>query len=776
MSAILIIVESPSKCKKIEEYLGENYKCIATCGHIYELTDLEDIDMQTFNAKYILIKSKNTTIEYLKKEIKKTNEIILATDRDAEGERIAFDICDLFNLSVETTKRIVFNEITKEALQKSIQNPSKINIDLVKSQKTRQILDLLIGFNITPQLWKYISVKGNVPLSAGRCQTPTLRLIYDNYLELNTNVGEKYYKTTGYFTKLCIPFELNKDFTNKEDVAFFLEQCVHHKHIFNISEPKKIEKTPPKPLITSTLQQKANNELHYSIKDTMKLCQELYESGKITYMRTETKKYSSYFLEQVSKYLKEEWNMLPASKEALNELDISNELTNHEGIRPTNIKINEYTFKKNNVPEDFKKLSNKAIKLYFLIWRHSIQSCMDNAVYYQINASITAFNNYEFKYTTEKICKENWIFFEHLKTENRDKPFNLLENLILSSKKSCEVKYLKITSQENIKHLKTHYSEALLVNKLEQLGIGRPSTFSLLVEKIQEREYVKKQNIIGKEMECFNFVLEENKLENNKIIKVYGEEKNKLIIQPLGILVVEFLINYYNEIFNYDYTKNMEFFLDEIEKKIKQPFDICFSCNNELLKCKSKLEGIKKYQLRIDENNVFMVGKNGPVIKNTDKEGHIHFNSVKEDIDMKKLNNNEYVIEDIVKQPTNICIGEYNNESLLLKKGQYGMYVEYGNNKKSLKGFGNRPIENITFDEVFQILEEEQTQPSEKKFFRKISNNISIREGKTGDYIFFKTPQNKKPSFFKLTEFTENPRTCAIKILQNWIKQKYNIY
>jgi DNA topoisomerase-1 len=844
---MLVIVESPSKCKKIEEYLGYGYKVVASFGHIRELKTIKNINIEdNFKTNYEIIQEKIKHIDFLEKEIKKYgDQVILATDNDNEGEAIAWHICQVFNLSVEKTKRIIFNEITQTALQKAINNPIFINMNIVNSQQTRQIIDMLIGFTISPMLWKHITAKSKIPLSAGRCQTSVLKLVYENYLEIKEEEKKKenkYFKTIGYFTKLCIPFELEKQYEDKDEMSFFLEQSVNHKHILYIKDPNVIIKQSPKPFITSTIQQKVSNDLNYSPKDTMKICQELYEKGFITYMRTDTKKYSNEFIIKLNQYLNKEWGLKTMIEEKLKDINLNsnNSLSNHEAIRPTNLYFNEYTLKEDKVSLDFKSLSTKLMKVYNIIWKNTIESCMEDAYYNSITCKITAYDNNIFKHITEKIInkKEGWKYFDckfnkniqsdeteksdednnkkqtlKIKNSQYDYFFNLLQ--MNQSKKNTkenesevvkignqigdEIDYIKIISEEKIKKIKLHYSESLLIKKIEELGIGRPSTYSFLINKIQERNYVLKQNIIGENIECVYYCLNDNELEEKKIIKTFGNEKNKLVITSLGLIVINFLIKYYDDIFNYEYTKDMEYFLDEIEKGLKQKEDICLLCYNELMKNMDNLNDQEKNgkysQTKIDDKNTFIVGKNGPVIKNTNEEGKIIFLSVRDGIDVTKLEN--YKIDEIIekKELTTKSLGVYKGEEIIIKKGKYGIYFIYGNIKKSLSCLEKTKIENIKYEEVVSIIDNDtllngvnqteiddsllngvkENNIKEKTFLRKVSENISIRNGKYGNYIFFKMKNMKTPKFFKLNGFNENILACDLDILQRWIKQKYNI-
>jgi DNA topoisomerase-1 len=278
-STTLVIVESPAKCKKIEGYLGPGYKCLATYGHLRELPSLKNIDIEkNFTPTYSIIDNaiKKKQIELLRKEIKKANEVVLATDGDREGEAIAMHVCDLFKLDINKTKRITFNEITETAIQQAIKNPRTIDMDLVHAQQARQILDILVGFKISPILWKFVSTaKGKNAKSAGRCQTPALRLIYDNEEDIKAAEERKVYNVTGYFTNANIAFDLNKNYDTEDKLIDFLEAVADlnkgNNLIYTCSQPSKVFKKAPEPFTTSKLQQVASNELHYSPKETMRV-------------------------------------------------------------------------------------------------------------------------------------------------------------------------------------------------------------------------------------------------------------------------------------------------------------------------------------------------------------------------------------------------------------------------------------------------------------------------------------------------------------------------
>jgi DNA topoisomerase-1 len=607
----LVIVESPAKCKKIEQYLGPGYKVMASYGHLRELSSLNHIDIQNnFCPKFTLIDNerKQSQIEKLKKEINSADEVILASDDDREGEAISWHICDMFKLNVEKTKRITFNEITESALQYAIKNPRTINMNIVHAQQTRQILDLLVGFKITAMLWKFITKKSEHSLSAGRCQTPALKIIYDNQKEINDSKmgGEKkVYNTVGYFTNSNIAFDLHKQFDTEDDVTDFLEGSIDFRHIYTCSQPVKVSKTPPCPFTTSRLQQTASNELHYSPKETMRLCQKLYEAGHITYMRTDSKTYSKDFIETAKEYILRNFPTgdayinenihLLASKEIGGKAAVSSQEA-HEAIRPTSISLKELPL----------ELDSKERRMYKLIWTNTLESCMAPAIFYSITATISAFNNNKFSCTSELINFPGYQAAAQ-KPSSDNKQYYYLQII----KQNDMIPFKKMNSKVTIKNIKHHYTEARLVQLLEEKGIGRPSTFSMLVEKIQERGYVKKEDVIGTQIACNDFELVDKEIYEIETKREFGNEKGKLVLQPLGIIVMEFLGKHFLDIFNYDYTKNMEDDLDKISKGEKQMADLCNDCNVQLDKLIDNLKTETKLELSIDENNTYIIGNMG---------------------------------------------------------------------------------------------------------------------------------------------------------------------
>jgi len=801
----LVIVESPAKCKKIEEYLGPGYKCVASFGHLRELPSLKNIDIENnFAPTYTIIDNaiKKKQIAFIKKEIGNAHDVILASDDDREGEKIAYCIAQIFNLDINKTKRITFNEITEQAIQHAIKNPRTIDMDLVHAQQARQILDILVGFKVTPMLWKFINKNKDNSLSAGRCQTPALRLIYDNDQDIKKTEERKVYNVTGFFTNSNIAFDLSPQgkYETEDEITDFLDGSSEFLHNYTCSKPVKSVKKQPEPFTTSSLQQTASNELHYAPKETMRVCQALYEGGYITYMRTDSKTYSKDFITSTKDYIvknyeakyinenidslasgikieekeeKEEKKMKKGKKieKSLTQVNDSLQQNAHEAIRPTNISLFE-------LPET---LDSKEKRMYKLIWEHTLESCMAPATFFSITASISAFQDTKFTYTSELIDFPGWKivskkYANEIKQENKE--YQYLQQI----KQNTEIPYKKMCAKVTIKGSKQHYTEARLVQLLEERGIGRPSTFSSLVDKIQERGYVKKEDVKGKELVCKDYELSNDEIFEIETKREFGNEKGKLVIQPLGTIVMEFLEKHFSDLFNYSYTKEMEDELDKIAKGHAIWYNLCETCNKQIDTLVDGLKDESKIEVKLDDHNTYLVGKYGPVIKCVEEVNGIeqtNFKAIKKDIDIHKIENGDYnqSIEEIID--TNVIkkryiLGQHEGKDVVIQKGKFGLYITWDKNSKTLKEFGNRPIENITFDEVQKYLEEGSN------LIREVSANITIRKGSKGEYIFYKTAKLKKTQFFDLKPFQNDTKsdykTCNITVLKSWLKEKHDIF
>lgn len=780
MTYILLIVESPAKCSKIESFLGQGYKVIGSCGHITHLSSLEQINIAAnYSPTFNIIESKQQQIAKIKKAISGSREVILATDDDREGEAIAWHIAQVFKLDVEKTKRIIFHEITENAIKVALANPRTINMNVVYAQQGRQILDLLVGFTITPLLWKSIVANSKNSLSAGRCQSPALRLVYDNYKAIKESPGTLSFNCVGYFTGKNIEFVLNKNHTSHDSINEFLELSTTHDHILSKASVKTLIQSPPYPFSTSTLQQAASNSLNMSPKETMSYAQKLYEDGLITYMRTPSKSYCQDFIEQCKAFISVKYGAYyVANYDDLQSLTCimgSSTLGNedaHEAIRPTNIALETL---------DSAHYSAKHNKLYKLIYTNSLESVMSNACYNQLNVSISAPHDSHYKYSA---LENTFLGWKIVNAKCEEKHYHYLKNI-----KEGLIDYKKITCKETLKDLKSHYSEAHLVQLLEQKGIGRPSTFSSLIDKIQERNYVKKEHVQGKKINSTDYTLIEDTISKETNAKEFGNEKNKLVITQLGIITIEFLITHFNKLFDYEYTKLMEYDLDAIALGAKAYYDVCDECTS-LMKTlidrsnlnvniiNSNKTKCDKLQIALDDKHTYIIGKNGPTIKYTKEDGTLGFYGVKKNIDIDLLKAGRYSLEDVLETTEDSIknLGLYKEQPVYLKYGSYGYYLECGLVRKSLNSVKiNVPFKELTLEDAITILE--SCDPASNSLVRHISNSLSIRKGKYGDYLFYKSETMKKPKFLKLDGFNHEGGylTCSLDTLKLWIKEKYGI-
>lgn len=676
----LVIVESPSKCKLIEKYLGEEYKVIGSYGHITTLKTLEQIDFNTYNIKYK--NEKLSVIKNIKNEIKNSKNVILATDDDREGEAIAWHICNVCNLDVNTTIRIKFNEITKKALLNSLENKGVINMNRVNSQKCRQLLDLYIGFKISPKLWKYIANK----LSAGRCQIPALNIIYENELSIENTSKETNYKVYGIFTNNNIKFILTNSI-EKEEIQDFLEKSKHFIYkLINITK-KEVTENRPSILTTISLQQLASNSLSLSPIQTMSYAQVLYENGNITYMRTDSSTYSDEFKNELECFIKKKYG------DKYTKSIVNNEKKAHEGIRVTDL-LKETTDYENEYIN----------KLYSLIYKHTIKTGMSDSLNIKYNYELTAPLNNIYSYT-EKI-----ILFKGWKIINQDKPSIIYGEYL---NKINQINNISIIANEVLKNQIFHLTESQIIKRLENKGIGRPSTYASILEKILKKGYVKKGKINGDKINITNYIFEDNNIKKEEVEKYSLEESGKLKITPIGKETILFCYKYYKHIFNYEYTENMENELDLIEYS-----------DTEWISIFKKFKEIIDKDIIIDEPN--------------------------------KINKS-------------INCGIYNNNNLIIKNGKYGYYINYNKKNSSLLEWEYyKNIEEFIDDQYISV--EVLNSLINYISIIIIDKTLCIKKGKYGEYIYYKTKTMKKPKFLKLEIESRN-----IEDLKGYIKNKYNI-
>jgi len=824
----LLIVESPSKCTKIESYLGGKYQCISSKGHIREIDGLSSINTKDrFQIEYTLIPEKRDHIETMRKTVAKYSpqNIYLATDDDREGEAIAWHICQVCELDVLSTKRIVFHEITQPALLAAVANPTTINLSLVAAQQARQVLDIIVGFKISPLLWRSIGSNRKNALSAGRCQTPALRLVYDNHLQYKTAIqseNAQIHKVAGIFTNRQIPFHLSKGITSQTLLLDFLEKTKIHEHRLTVGKTRPSTRSPPKPFNTSRLLQIASSQYHLSPKRTTELCQTLYQSGLITYMRTECQKYSDVFLKKAATYIAEQYgDEYNGNTAPITLLDTT---MPHEGIRVTNIALNTMT-------------SNDAAlsKMYSMIWRNTVESCMREAKYNMTEYTITSpLPDNAYKYTMETATFLGWRRAEIKNTiaetdkQATDSALEFYLQQIAGS--SVPVAWSLIESKVAMEtSLPSHYTEASLIQKLEDLGIGRPSTFSFIVETIQERGYVKKTNIEGIKQKCAEYKLRPYSppsspfiIESTQIEKTFGDERDKLVIQPTGILVLDFLVNHFDHCFSYDYTKSMEDELDALSSQssataLETWHHICKKCLDDITERSKPLAKQAKQTFALADTADYILVFNSYGVSLKGDEGYV---KVRPDIelDMDKAMRGEYAMAELIWREDNGCLGNYCGSPVYIKKGKFGLYAEWGKNTISLKPL-DKPANEIHLNDVVELIEVKNrnaykmsceeaaamflpqnvlgnnndnglglglgmgykdnksecaiVSPSDKSLLRTLRGDLSIRKGKYGPYIFHKTEKMKEPKFYPLKSLKDEWKTMSNIDLIAFIDRTY---
>jgi len=760
----LVIVESPSKCKKIESYLGVEYACIASIGHLRKIDGLKSIDTKNNHSiTFSLMNDKKAHIKEMEKALKlfPKDNVFLATDDDREGEAIAWHICEIFHLDIKTTKRIIFHEITQSAVLYAVQNPTTINMDLVTSQQARQVVDLYVGFKISPVLWKYLFHNKEQSLSAGRCQTPALRLVYDNHKTYQNAPIEFVYKTRASFSPKNIVFQLSKDFAKEEEMELFLESSGDFDYTLSVCPSKESVNARPKPFNTSRLLQTASSTLNMSPKETMSLCQTLYQEGLITYMRTDSMKYARPFIDKATKFIQNKFGKKYLGP--VESIELKDSKDPHEAIRIINLDQNE-----------IKSDNRRMCSLYGLIWKNTIQSIMCDYISINTEVRITAPQELHYSHIVEvpKVLGWKKISEKEDLTQDQNSGNGLL--LYLNSLASKCLEMQKIESNVSLKQKHLHYCEAGLIKQLEKMGIGRPSTFANLVETIKDRNYIVKRDVEGVPCNVKEYVLNsDNELEISETEKVFCGEKNKLVIEPLGILCVEFLMKYFNSLFSYDYTQQMEIELDTICENNNKYVEVCDGCNTTIMRHMDPIKKLNKESFKIDDDYELVYEKYGPVLRKKGDDGNYSYLSVKREmrLDIDKLKSGDYTLEDLVETQER-HMGQYEDKDCVLKMGKFGMYLLWGDTSINLSN-ETITIDKMTLEDVHEKIREKEEKNQSANILREINDDISIRRGKYGAYIFYKPARNNKPQFFNLKKFSKHYATCEKQDLIDWIEKTY---
>lgn len=735
MAKNLVIVESPAKAKTIEKILGTDFEVKSCFGHI---RDLEKDDMgidiaNNFKPKYTIPEDKEKIVKELKKLAKDTGEVWLATDEDREGEAISWHLCEVLGLDPDVTKRIVFHEITKPAIEKAVQQPRLLNMDLVNAQQARRILDRIVGFELSPVLWRKMSMRNS--LSAGRVQSVAVRLIVEREREINTFNTVSAFKVEAFFTakdlqgkNITFKAEGPTRFKTAEDAEKFLQQCVGAAYTVKDVQVKPGKKSPAAPFTTSTLQQEASRKLGYSVSKTMLLAQKLYESGKITYMRTDSVNLSDTALGDIQNAIVTNYGQkYHQHRKFKNKNESAQEA--HEAIRPT--------YMENATVDD-----SDTKKLYELIWKRTIASQMSDAELEKTIAKIDISTNHDELTASGEVLKFDGFLKIYMEgkddedvSDEEDSDGSLPP---LAIKQALDLKEMKAT--ERFTRPAPRYTEASLVKKLEELGIGRPSTYAPTITTVQKRGYVEKRDKEGIKRDFRILSLKADNITKVTDTENTGAEKSKLFPTDLGMIVTDFLNQYFSSVMDYGFTAKIEGEFDEVAhgKKIwnKMLNDFYTPFHKDVENTLEKAERVKgERQLGTDAESgkpiVARMGRYGPMIQigKAEDEEKPKFAKMKSTQSIETITLEEAM--ELFRLPRNL--GQFEDQDVLVNIGRFGPYAAHDKKFYSLKK--EMDPYTVELDEIAPLIVEKRTAKDERtiKVFEK--EKIQILKGPYGPYI-----------------------------------------
>lgn len=761
MAKNLVIVESPAKAKTIEKFLGPDYVVRSSFGHVRDLEKKNfGIDIENnYAPQYKVPTDKKKLVAELKKLSDEAETVWLASDEDREGEAIAWHLAEVLKLKEDKTKRIVFHEITKGAILDAIENPREIDIDVVGAQQARRVLDRLVGFELSPVLWRKVKPS----LSAGRVQSVSVKLIVEREREINAFEASEYYRVTADFLvkdasgkEVVIKADLNKRFKSKAETLTFLEDCKVADYVIEDITKTPLTRKPVAPFTTSTLQQEASRKLSFSVAQTMSVAQRLYENGKITYMRTDSVNLSKLAIntakaEITDRYGEEYSKVRQFSTKSKGAQEA------HEAIRPTYINESEV------------EGTQQERRLYDLIWKRTVASQMSNAQLEKTTATIAISNRSEkFSLTGEMIKFEGFlkVYIESVDDENEDEDNSVLPTFNVGE----PLKRDGITALQRFTQQPYRYAEASLVRKMEELGIGRPSTYAPTISTIQKREYVEKSQKLGTEREYASLSLVDDAVEENIKTEMAGSEKGKLVPTDIGMVVNDFLQEHFPNVMDYSFTAKIEQnfdtiaegkmvwteSIDDFYKKFHK--NIEHTMENAERSVGERLLGVDPKSGR----DVFVrIGRFGPMIQigTKDDEEKPQFAGVPKGSTM-----DEVTLETALKLfelPRQL--GDYEEKVVTVAIGRFGPYIRHDSKFVSLgKDYDPYTVELNTAIELIEAKREEDRNRIIQIFEEE---EIQVLNGRWGPYISFKKknykiPKDKDPKELTLEEckdFIENP-------------------
>ncbi|SDR70622.1 DNA topoisomerase I [Gillisia sp. Hel1_33_143] len=766
MAKNLVIVESPAKAKTIEKFLGKDYTVASSFGHIADLPTKElGVDTEgNFTPKYIVSKDKKDVVSKLKKLAKTAEMVWLASDEDREGEAIAWHLAEELHLDKDKTKRIVFHEITKTAILKAIDNPRSIDYNLVNAQQARRVLDRLVGYELSPVLWR--KVKGG--LSAGRVQSVSVRLIVEREREIQDFTAEASYRIDAEFTNeegKSFKAKLPKNFDTKEEAEKFLKKNISAKFKVADLSTKPAKKSPAPPFTTSTLQQEAARKLYYSVSKTMTMAQRLYEAGHITYMRTDSVNLSDDARKGAKKEISKAYgDKYSKSRQFKGKSKGAQEA--HEAIRPTH-------FENHSVNAD-----RDEQRLYDLIWKRAIASQMSDAQLERTNVKIEA-DKHDKTFTANG---EVLIFDGFLKVylEGSDDEDEEQEGMLPALKVNEPLDNEYITATERFTRPPYRYTEASLVKKLEELGIGRPSTYAPTISTIQNRNYIEKGTVDGVERNYAQLVLKNDKFSEKALSETVGSDKGKLVPTAVGQVVNDFLVMHFANILDYNFTAKVEQSFDDIaegnEEWTKMMKDFYSEFHPQVLDVAKNAEREVGERILGEDPETgkpvsVRLGKFGPMVQigSVEDDEKPRFAGLSPDQTLDSITYEEAM--DLFQLPKEI--GEWEGEKVEVNNGRFGPYVRYGKKYVSLEK-GEDPL-SIDFDRALELIEEKEKADAPIYHFQELPVQKGV--GRFGPYLKWNSMfinVNKKYDFDNLTDgdieelIEDKIRKEKEKVLHNW--------
>ena len=764
MQKNLVIVESPAKAKTIEKFLGKDFKVMSSYGHIRDLKKRElSIDDRTLEPEYEIPEEKAKLVADLRSKADKAEKVWLASDEDREGEAISWHLCEVLGLDKQKTNRIVFHEITKPAILEAIEHPRHLNMNLVNAQQARRVLDRIVGFKLSPVLWR----KVKPALSAGRVQSVAVRLIVEREREIQNFQSEVYYSVNGIFaitnadgSASEVKAQLASRFKTEGEVMAFLEKCKDATFTVESISKKPMKRTPAPPFTTSTLQQEAARKLGFSVSQTMMVAQRLYESGRITYMRTDSVNLSKLCLSASKNEIVNLYGD-KYSKTRQYHTSAKGAQEAHEAIRPTYM--------------DQAEIDGTAQekRLYELIWKRTIASQMADAEIEKTTVNIQLSNTNEMFVAQGEVVKFDGFIKVYRESSDDDEQQDEFGHILPPMKKAQELTRREILATERFSAGPQRYTEASLVKKMEELGIGRPSTYAPTISTIQQRDYVQRGDKKGEERSYALLQLKGKQVTQKTRKEIVGSEKGKLLPTDIGMVVNDFLMEHFKDIMDYNFTAKVEQDFDKIAEggemwtdMMKQFYNSFEPVVEETMNSRQQHKAGERLLGNDPKTGrpVFVkIGRFGPVVQigSADDREKPLFAQLPKEQSMETITIDEAM--ELFKLPREI--GEYEGKPVTIGAGRFGPYILHDRQYTSIPK-GTDPM-GITLDDAILLIQEKRQQDSKKhmKFFLE-DPKLEILNGRYGPYLTYDGKNYRLPKNLheKVTELTYDE---CMKIIQS---------